>query len=261
MRCDYVARTAGRTARWLAGAVMFATVLAQTGQAQMPGMPEQKEMMAWGNTLFIMFEQLEYSPLERSRPASFDARMWYGGAYRRVWLRAEGERTTAAGDDTEADAELQLLYGRLVDPFWDAVIGLRGDRQWNDGDSRGRVLLAFGLLGLAPYRFELEPTLFVGPKGELSARIGAAFPLLLTQRLVLEPRVEVDAAMQAAPRYGVRRGVGEYELGLRLRYEFKREFAPYVGWMRSRDRDPAGEAAATRSTAQNQLVFGFRLWR
>lgn len=259
MRCDRVGNMVAGSARRLACALLIATALARPGHAQMPGMPEQKETMAWGNTLFIMFEQLEYSPLERSRPASVDARMWYGGAYRRVWLRAEGERSTA-GDETEADAELQLLYGKLVDPFWDAVIGLRGDRQWDDGESRGRVLLAFGFLGLAPYRFEFEPTLFVGPKGELSARLGAAFPLLLTQRLVLEPRVEVDAAMQAAPDFGVRRGVGEYELGLRLRYEFKREFAPYVGWKRSRDRDPPGDFGA-RATTENQLVFGLRVWR
>lgn len=259
MRCDRFGRVAAATTRRLGAALVLLTVLARISQAQMPGMPEHEQMMKWGNTLFIMFEQLEYSPLENSRPASVDARLWYGGAYRRVWLRAEGERSTAG--ETEADAELQLLYGMLVDPFWDAVIGLRADRQWDNGESRGRVLLAFGFLGLAPYRFEFEPTLFVGPKGELSARLGAAFPLLLTQRLVLEPRIEVDAAMQAAPRYGVRRGVGEYELGFRLRYEFKREFAPYVGWKRSRGRDPGGEASAARSTGQNQLVFGLRLWR
>ena len=260
MRCKWQRAAINRIARGLTALALIASAFAVRVDAQMPGMPEHKEMMAWGNTLFIFFEQLEYSPDGPDRPASMDARMWYGGAYRRVWLRAEGERSTA-GEDREADGELQLLYGRLVDPFWDAVIGLRGDRQWAGGDSRGRVLLAVGLLGLAPYRFELEPTLFIGPKGDLSARLGAAFPLLLTQRLVVEPRIEFDAAMQAAPRYGVRRGIGEYELGIRLRYEFKREFAPYVGWTRARDRDPTSDLTGARSSAENQLVFGLRAWR
>lgn len=260
MRCNWQRAAVRRVARRLTAYALIASAFAVRVDAQMPGMPEHKEMMAWGNTLFIFFEQLEYSPDGPDRPASMDARIWYGGAYRRVWLRAEGERSTA-GEDREADGEVQLLYGRLVDPFWDAVVGLRGDRQWADGDSRGRVLLAVGLLGLAPYRFELEPTLFIGPKGDLSARLGAAFPLLLTQRLVVEPRIEFDAAMQAAPRYGVRRGIGEYELGIRLRYEFKREFAPYVGWTRARDRDPTSDLTGARSSAENQLVFGLRAWR
>ena len=260
MRCNWRRSIARGGARLLAIVALITSALAVRIDAQMPGMPEHKEMMAWGNTLFIFFEQLEYSPDGAARPASMDARMWYGGAYKRVWLRAEGERSTA-GEDREAEGEVQLLYGRLVDPFWDAVVGLRGDRQWADGDSRGRVLLALGLLGLAPYRFELEPTLFIGPKGDLSARVGAAFPLLITQRLVVEPRIEVDAAMQAAPRYGVRRGIGEYELGVRLRYEFKREFAPYIGWTRGRGRDGPSDLNSERASAENKLVFGLRAWR
>lgn len=245
--------------RPLAFALFLAVTPGRGAVAQMPGMPEHKEMMAWGNTLFVLFEQLEYSPRGPERPVSVDARSWYGGAYNRVWLRAEGERSTA-GADKEAVAEVQLLYGKLIDPFWDAVVGLRGDRRWED-DSRGRVLLAVGLLGLAPYRFEFEPTLFVSSKGELSGRIDAAFPLLLTQRLILEPRVEADFALQAVPRFGVRKGLSEYELGLRLRYEFKREFAPYVGWSRTRESEPTGGAGRPGLTPENRLVLGLRLWR
>lgn len=254
-------RAAAMTAAVRRIAFGFILAIASGGRAdaQMPGMPEQKEMMAWGNTWFVLFEQLEYSPQGADRPVSLDARSWYGGAYKRVWLKVEGERSTA-GADKEGEAEVQLLYGKLIDPFWDAVVGLRGDRRWDD-DPRGRVLLAAGLLGLAPYRFEFEPTLFVSPKGELSARIGAAFPLLLTQRLILEPRVEADWAVQAVPRFGVRKGLGEYELGLRLRYEFKREFAPYVGWSRTRESEPTGDASGAGSTPENRLVLGLRVWR
>lgn len=239
--------------------VSLGIVFGGNAAAQLPGMPEQKAMLAWGNTWFVLFEKLEYSPREPERPVIIDARSWYGGAYRRVWLLAEAERSTA-GAAGEGKAEVRLLYGRLIDPFWDAVIGVRGDRRWAD-QSRGRILLAVGLLGLAPYRFEFEPTLFVSQKGELSARLGAAFPLLLTQRLILEPKVKVDAALQAVPSFGVRKGLGEYELGFRLRYEFRRELAPYVGWERSRGLDPAGGAVGERSAPENRLVFGLRLWR
>ncbi len=220
---------------------------------------EHKTMIGWADTWFLLLEQLEYSARGPERPASLEARSWYGGANSRVWLRAEGEQSTA-GPDRAGEGEAQLLYGRLVAPYWDAVIGLRGDRRWGDGNS-GRMLLAIGLFGLSPYRFEVEPTLFVGTKGELSARMNAVFPLLITQRLILEPRMELDGALKAVPSFGVRKGLSGYNVGFRLRYEFKREFAPYVGIVRTRGADPIGSSPGLRSSAENRLVVGLRMWR
>ena len=225
--------------------------------AQMTGMPGMPEMdpkahgMSWGRAFFVLLDQLEYVPGREGSPIDLDAVGWYGGAYNRVWVRAQGEQSTRS---RKGSGEVELLYGKLVDPFWDAVIGLRADRSWGpDVDAAQRVQLAVGFMGLAPYRFELEPTLFVSQRGDVSARLEAAFPVLITQRLVAEPEFEVNAALQSVPRYGVERGLNDYEMGVRVRYEFRRELAPYVGWSRAREGGSGG--------ADDRLVFGFRLWR
>jgi len=238
--------------------VASAVVGAFPVHAQMPGMPDMPihKDMRWSNTLYVLIEQLEYAPDSRERAIDLDAKAWYGGALRRVWLRAQGEAETTHGD---GEVEGQLLLGRLVDPFWDAVIGVRADRSWGDS-TNGRVQLAVGFMGLAPYRFELEPTLFISHRGEMSARLEAAYTLLITQKLMAEPEFEVNAALQDVPEFGVRSGINDYEFGLRLRYEFRREFAPYVGWSKSRRLGITGEDG-DHASGDTHFVAGFRMWR
>ena len=246
----------------LASLLAIGLALAPSASAQMPGMSEDMgnmKDMRWGKALFVLLDELEYAPGNAQRPVNLDGRMWYGGAYQRLWVRAEGEQTTALGENV-GEGEAQVLYGRLIDPFWDAVIGVRVDRSWGH-ESDGRVHLAVGLMGLAPYRFELEPTIFVSSEGDVSARLEAEFPVLITQRLVAEPVFEVNAALQGVPRFGVRSGFNDYEFGLRVRYEIIREIAPYVGWSRTRRFGDSGDAEGGDPTSDNQLVVGIRLWR
>lgn len=250
-------RRAVRTALFAGSALLALAGTPMSSTAQMPGMPEMPGMdpkahgMSWGRTYLILLDQFEYVPGREGSPIDLNAIAWYGGAYNRAWVRAQGEQSTKGN---AGGGEVQLLYGKLVDPFWDAVIGLRADRHWGSGvDPAQRVQLAVGFIGLAPYRFELEPTLFVSQRGEVSARLEAAFPILITQRLVAEPEIELNAALQSVPRYDVARGLNDYEMGVRVRYEFRRELAPYVGWSRLREGGSGG--------ADDRLVFGFRLWR
>ena len=228
----------------------------QPGMPGMPGMPDAKGMMRWENTWFMLFEQLEYAPADASRPINFDAKTWYGGAYQRIWLRSQGEIATTRRD---GEAEAEVLYGRLIDPFWDAVIGVRMEQRWRDRTTR-RAQLEVGVIGLAPYRIDLEPTIFISKNGELSARLEAGFPILVTQRLIVLPEMELNAGFQPVPEFGVRRGLNDYEMGVRVRYEFRREIAPYVGWSRSR-RLGATAAGVVDAPAGTRFVTGFRLWR
>lgn len=249
-----------KTWRSVACSVMMGLGLATPLHGQMPGMPHVGggDMgMAWGRALFILLDQLEYAPGSPQRTVNVDARAWYGGAYRRVWLRTQGEAATTT---REGEAEVDLLFGKLVDPFWDAVIGVHVDQRWGD-ESKRRAQLALGFVGLAPYRFELEPTVFVSQDGDLSGRIEVGFPLLLTQRLIAEPEAELNVALQAVPDYRVRRGLNDYEYGLRLRYEFRREFGPYIGWSRSRRTDVAAGGGLFPTPSESQLVLGARIWR
>lgn len=215
--------------------------------------------MSWGTGSLILIDQLEYAPGAEGRPVSLEAIGWYGGAYNRLWFRAEGEQLTAVRG---GEGEAQLLYGRLVTPYWDAVAGVRLDGHW--GEARAsRALLAVGLIGMAPLRFEVSPMLFLSQDGDLSARLETEYQILVTQRLVATPEVELNVALQEVPEFGVGRGLNDYELGMRLRYEIRREFAPYVGY--SWTRRVGGTANLARAAGApvsiGAFVAGLRLWR
>lgn len=180
---------------------------------------------------------------------------WYGGDTRRAWLRTEGH---AAGGRVE-DASVELLYGRLVAPWWDVVAGLRQDV----GDGPARSWAAFGVQGVAPYKFEVRATGYVGAAGRTAARLEGEYDTLLTNRAVLQWRAEADLYGRDDPARGLGRGLSSVEAGLRLRYEITRRFAPYVGveheraygrtaTLRARD----GHAARdTRAVAGLRLAF------
>jgi copper resistance protein B len=233
--------------------------LAGPADAQGIGLKQLKHMMAWGTGSLILFDQLEYAPGGEGRPLSLDATGWYGGAYNRLWFRAEGEQLTTEGI---GEAEVQLSYGRLVTAYFDALAGVRVDQQWGDG-SDTRAHLAVGLVGLAPLRFEFSPTLFLSQEGDLSARLEAEYQVLITQRLVASPEIELNAALQDVPEWGVGSGLNDVELGLRLRYEFSRKFAPYVGyeWMRRVGGSADFAREAGEGVSDGAFVAGLRVWR
>lgn len=208
---------------------------------------------------FVRLEQAEYRSSPSADPFVYDAQAWVGGDYHRLWLRAEGER----GRDNEGLFEGQALISRLVRPFWELQAGLRLDRATGDEEAATRTFLAVGLQGLAPYWFEVSSFLFVSHKGDVSGRLETTYDLLLSQRLILEPDVRIDVAIQDAPAFGVGSGLSSMELGARLRYEIVREVAPYVGWtwdgLFGGTADLAREAS--RPTRFGSWVFGLRLWR
>ena len=127
------------------------------------------------------------------------------------------------------EVEGQALYSRLITSYFEAQAGVRVDTEFGDGDLRARPHLVVGLEGLAPYFFEVEPALFVSTKGDVSARFTGSYDLLLTQRLLAQPRLETNVAVQRVEDWSVGAGLNDIELGLRLRYEIRREIAPYVG--------------------------------
>jgi copper resistance protein B len=217
--------------------------------------PAQAQTMDDKLRTFVLFHKLEYVPEPAGRPIGLEATSWVGGDVNRAWLRVEGEQSTV---HREGEVELEALYGRLVSPFFDAVAGVRVDRAWGAG-GKTRAHLAVGLQGLVPYQFEVEPTLYVTHEGNVSAGFAASYHVLFTQRLQLESELETSAALQDVPEWGVGSGVNDLGLGFRLRYEFHRKFAPYVGydhhWTFGETADLAGESSS------GAFVFGVRIWR
>lgn len=202
----------------------------------------------------LMVDTLEYRPGHGEDGYGWRARASFGGDVDRLVLKSEGE---GEGGDLER-GEVQALYSHAIGPYFDLQAGVRQDFQ--SGPSR--TFATVGVDGLAPYGFELESALFLSNRGDLSARLEASTDLRLTQRLILEPRAEANLAAQDDPAAGVGSGLSELELGLRLRYAFRPEFAPYVGvnWSRTFGDTADFARADGRDVEQTRFVVGLRAW-
>lgn len=180
----------------------------------------------FGSTLF---DVLEFRPGRNGSDGDFrwDIEGWYGTDKNRFWYKSEGERNTAF--KAEYDIDLQLLYGRLVHPYYDFQVGVRFETQTFRGANVTRPQAVIGLEGMLPYFIELESGIFIDPKGNVSGRASLTKDFLLTNRWIVQARFETNAAIQKVERFTTGRGLNNIEAGLRLRYEFSRRFAPYFG--------------------------------
>lgn len=181
--------------------------------------------------LFMLVDVLEYRPQTRGRENTSDYRWdvegWYGGDYNRIWYKSEGQQDTAFKADYDLD--FQLLYGRFVQKYYDVQIGGRMETQSFRGRNVTRGFGVIGLQGLVPYNYEFESALFLAQDGAVSARLSFTKDFLLTQRLILQGRFEMNAAIQRVEEFTTGSGLNNLEFGLRLRYEIRREFAPILG--------------------------------
>ena len=198
---------------------------------------------------FVLVDQVEWQGGETGSGLTWDAKGWLGRDRDRLWFRTEGE---AEGGSLGA-TEVHLFYGRAVARWWDVVVGVRQDVR----PGPAQTWAAFGVQGLAPYWFEVEATGYVSDGGQTAARLEAEYELLFTNRLVLQPRVEVNLYGKTHEARGVGAGLSDVEAGLRMRYEFRREFAPYIGLEWSR---PFGQTADFAAAAGLRFVAGLRLW-
>jgi copper resistance protein B len=207
------------------------------------------------NTL-VIGERLEYQSNDGDALAVWEGHGWVGSDLNKFWVKTEGEYVTD-GDHLE-EAELQALYSRAIKPFWDLQAGVRYDFRPNPSRSYAVV----GVTGLAPYWFELDSALFLSEEGDVSARLEVEYELLITQRLILQPRVELNGAFSNDKEIGVGSGLSTADAGVRLRYEVIREFAPYVGlsWSRSFGNTQDFQRAAGEDVSQWSLVAGVRFW-
>lgn len=218
----------------------------------------RRKMMAeeGGQTLSqVMFNLAEYQARQGRDGYRWDGEAWFGGDINRLTLKSEGEG--AFRDGVEA-AEIQALYSRAIGPYFNLQAGVRYDFKPNP--SRAYVVLGFE--GLAPYWFEVEGAAFLSDKGDLLGRVEGYYDQRLTQRLVLQPRVEFNFAAQDVPENRIGAGLSNAELGLRLRYEITRQFAPYVGV--SYDAKSGQTARYARDDGEDptttSFVAGVRIW-
>lgn len=199
-------------------------------------------------------DELEWQGGQGAAGFVWKGRGWVGKDRDRLWFRTEGESESGGLES----AEVHLLYGRAISPWWDVVAGVRQDLRPGDP----QTWAAFGVQGLAPYWFEVEATAYVGGSGRTRFTFETEYELLLTNRLILQPLVELDVHGKDDRERGVGAGLSEIETGLRLRYEIRREVAPYVGvtWHRK----TFGTADLARGAGERvsgaRVAVGLRLW-
>jgi copper resistance protein B len=216
------------------------------------------------NRLFTLIDVLDYRPKISGGQGHDDYRWdvegWYGGDYNRLWFKSEGQRDTAFKADYDVD--VQLLYGRFIQKHYDLQMGGRVETQSFKGRNVTRGLGVIGIEGLVPYNYEVESALFIDQNGAVSARLSLTKDLLLTQRLIFQTRFETNAAVQRVEKFTTGSGLNNLEFGARLRYEIRREFAPYVGI--SFDRSFGETATLVRQdggdSSQVRFVVGVRAW-
>jgi copper resistance protein B len=153
--------------------------------------------------------------------SNWNAEVWLGKNLDKLWLKTEGEFV----DGQREESELQVLYSRAIAPYWDLQTGWRGDFN----PEQNQHWFAVGLQGLAPYFFEIDSALFFGKGGQTALRIDAEYELMFTQKLILSPELETTVYSRNAPRHEQGSGLAKIDAGLRLRYEIRHEFAPYIG--------------------------------
>jgi len=206
-------------------------------------------------TTAVIIDRLEANFVDGEQGYTWDAQGWIGGDINRFWWKSEGEG--AFGDGVE-DAEVQALYSRAFRPFWDVQTGLRQTYR-PEGD---RTDLVVGVQGLAPYWFEVDAAAFLSNKGELTARAEVEYDQRITNRWILQPRAEINLSAEDIPELRIGSGLTSLQLGARLRYEVRKEFAPYVGveWTRSFGNTADFLEADGRSAEDTRFVVGIRAW-
>lgn len=203
---------------------------------------------------YFLADKLEWQDADDGSALAWDLSGWVGGDIDRLWLRSEGERSNGQTED----AELQALWGHAISPWWEVVSGVRQDFK----PGAPQTWAALGVQGMALYNFEVEATAFLGEGGQSALRLEGDYDILLSNRLILQPTAEINVYGKNDGQRGIGSGLSNTEAGLRLRYEIRREFAPYIGvtWNRTYGNTADYARAEDEDRSEARLVLGVRVW-
>lgn len=201
----------------------------------------------------LLIDRLEAVHTGGNASAAYDMQAWFGRDYDRAVVKAEGDVDRGVSQD----AQTELLWSHSVSTYWDTQLGARYD----SGIGPNRRWLAFGIQGLAPYWFNVDATAYVGDSGRAALQVKAEYDLLLTQKLILQPRFETNFYSKRDAARALGSGLSDLNVGVRLRYEIRREFAPYIGieWA-GKFGGTADYLAAGQGNSDTRVVAGLRLW-
>jgi len=201
----------------------------------------------------LLGDRLEYN--EQANAGVFDLQAWYGTTFDRLVIKTEGEFSEGSIEENQTD----ILWGHAVSAYWDTQAGVRLDY---NKEGENRQWLAFGLQGLAPYWFELDMTAYVGERGNTAFTLEAEYELLLTQKLIIQPRAEITLYGKNDKQNELGSGLSSSAIGFRVRYEFTRQFAPYIGVEWSNKFGNTADYATSSGQSSNNTAFvtGIKFW-
>lgn len=201
----------------------------------------------------MLLDQLEWREGEDGGVQVWEAQAWYGTDYNKVWFETEGVRA-----DGHEDGRVEIMWDRIISPWWSVQTGVRQDF----GRGPSRTWADFGIQGLAPHFLDVDAALYVGEEGRTAARFSGEYDAFITQRLILQPELELELYGKDDPENGIGSGLSTLEIALRLRYEIRREFAPYVGvhWNRQFGETADLAHAVGDDPSEITLVAGLRAW-
>lgn len=220
--------------------------------AAFPVLPEHSMHQGQLNYRFTM-DQLEWQDADEGSTLVWSLNGWVGGDIDRLVLRSEGERVEGHTDE----AELQLLWSHAIGRWWESVLGVRQDFKPGEPQS----WLAAGVQGMPLFGLETEATLYLGEAGQSALRLEGEYDILLGDKLILQPSLEANLYGRSDAQRGIGSGFSDLSAGLRLRYEFSRKFAPYVGveWGRGYGKT-ADLLEPDEDVSESRLVAGVRFW-
>ncbi len=202
----------------------------------------------------VMIDQFEVRDDSGESTTVLEGQAWIGKDLNKLWLKLDSDYENS----DEYESELQLLYSKAVLPYWDLQLGLRNDSSKDETNN----FAVLGIQGLAPYYFETDAATFVSEDGDISARVSFEYELLFTQKLILSPEISFNIHAQDDAQSGIGSGLASSNMGLRLRYELAREFAPYLGINQDQLYGKTADyaKAAGIDSRNNQWVIGVRAW-
>jgi len=201
----------------------------------------------------LMLNQLE-GRFGDSQSFRWSGEAWAGTDSDRLWLRSEG----LLSDGLLSDGQLELFYARPLTTWFNVMAGGRYDLDSLPGRGWG----ALGIEGLAPLFFRIGVTGYVSGDGHFAAKLEGSYDLLITQRLILQPQIEMNLYTRDDPARHIGAGLAEIDAGLRLRYEITRKVAPYVGITYTGKFGRTADLARADGSPTNEIrfAFGIRAW-
>ncbi len=228
--------------------LLLVLTVATSGTAEAGGMNDDPWLA------MLLVDQFEVQVDGGDDSLVWEAEGWLGKDLNKLWIKTDGDYS----DASVGEVELQALYSRAIAPFWDMQAGWRR----NIAPGPDRDWLALGVKGLAPYYFDVDVAVFVGDRGRTAARLQVEYEFMFTQKLILVPDLELNFYGRDDPAVGIGSGLSNIEAGLRLRYEIRREFAPYVGvnWSHLYGQTADYAREENEDSDDFRFVAGLRFW-